>query len=93
MDPAASALTLASAAYKLAQLIKLVKNAPDEMIALSNQVADLKLVVEEAEWLDRDINLERNSSETLTKLLIGVRIKFRSLEQVCGRVVIFAKAR
>lgn len=83
MDPfgaAASALTVASAAYKLGQLIRSTKNAPDEIIALSNQVADLKLVIEEVECLDRDSNLQRRSSEALSKLLIGVRIKFDHLD-------------
>lgn len=83
MDPlgaAASALTVASPAHKLGQLIRSTKNAPDEIIALSNQVADLKLVIEEVECLDRESNLQRRSSETLTKLLIGVRIKFDHLD-------------
>ena len=83
MDPlgaAASVLTVASAAYKVGQLIRSVKNAPDEIVALSNQIADLKLVIEEIESLDRDSNLQRKSSETLTKLLISLRIKFDSLD-------------
>lgn len=83
MDPlgaTASALTVASAVHKLGQLIQSAKNAPDEIIRLSNQVADLKLVIEEAESLDRDSNLQMKSSETLTKLLIGIRIKFDYLD-------------
>ena len=83
MDPlgaTASALTVASAVHKLAQLIQSTKNAPDEIIRLSNQVADLKLVIEEAESLDRDSNLQMKSSESLTKLLIGIRIKFDYLD-------------
>ena len=83
MDPlgaTASALTVASAVYKLGHLIQSAKNAPDEIIRLSNQVADLKLVIEEAESLDRDSNLQIKSSESLTKLLIGIRIKFDYLD-------------
>ena len=79
MDPlgaTASALTVASAVRKLGQLIQSAKNAPDEIVHLSNQVADLKLVIEEAESLDRDSNLQMKASETLTKLLIGIRSKF-----------------
>ena len=64
----------------MGQLIQSAKKAPDEIIGLSNQVADLKLVIEEAETLDRDSNLQIKSSESLTKLLIGIRIKFDYLD-------------
>lgn len=50
-------------------------------MALSNEVADLKLVISEVEALDRNCNLVRKSSESLTKTLLSARITLDHLAQ------------
>ena len=66
---ASAIITVLSASATLADIVHSIKNAPIELIALSNEVADLKLVVSEVEALDRNCNLVRESSESLTKVL------------------------
>ena len=73
---ASGILTALSATADLASLVQSIKNAPIELIALSNEVADLKLVISEVEALDRNCNLVRKSSESLTKILLSARITF-----------------
>ncbi|KAI9832146.1 MAG: hypothetical protein M1819_004497 [Sarea resinae] len=90
MDPvgfAASLLTLVSAFGKLGRLIKSMHNAPDELIALSNEVADLKIVLSDVEMLDRETNLVRTTSESLTKLLISARIKLNNLDKFVDELI------
>lgn len=67
-------LNALSATADLAHFVQSIKNAPIELIALSNEVADLKLVISEVEALDRNCNLIRRSSESLTKVLLSARI-------------------
>jgi hypothetical protein len=46
-DLRASSLALMSAAGALGKLINSLRNAPDELLALSNEVADLQIVLSE----------------------------------------------
>lgn len=71
---ASGILNALSATTDLAHFVQSIKNAPIELIALSNEVAGLKLVISEVEALDRDCNLVRKSSESLTKILLSARI-------------------
>lgn len=71
---ASGILNALSATADLAHFVQSIRNAPIELIALSNEVTDLKLVISEVEALDRDCNLVRKSSESLTKILLSARI-------------------
>lgn len=70
----ASLATVLSVVGNLNQLIRSLCSAPDELLTLGNEVADLDLVLSEIESLDRNRNLVRESSNILTKLLIRARI-------------------
>ena len=78
----ASLATVLSVVSNLNQLIRSLRSAPDELLALGNEVADLDLVLSEIESLDRNRNHVRESSYTLTKLLIKARILLDSVNRL-----------
>ena len=84
-----AALTVIKTLSGFADVVKSFKDAPNELLALNNEVSDLKLVISDIETLDRESNLVRNSSESLTKLLLEARIKVNALEGLTQELVTF----
>lgn len=83
MEPvglASSIVAFLEVTKRTTKLIRGIRNAPDELVALSNEAADLELIVTDLEELDRESNLVRTSSETMTMLLIHARVKMNELD-------------
>ena len=92
MEPLGAVVSLAtvlSVVGNLNQLIRSLRSAPDELLALGNKVADLDLVLSEIESLDRNRNHVRESLYTLTKLLIRARILLDGVNRlICKFLVV-----
>ena len=84
----ASLATVLSVVGNLNQLIRSLRSAPDELLALGNEVTDLDLVLSEIESLDRNRNYVRESSDTLTKLLIRARILLDGVNRLIWKFLV-----
>jgi len=69
---AASVITLAEIVTKLVKFVAAVRNAPGEILALSNEAADLNLVVSEVQGLVQDKQLSTERTQSLGKVLVCV---------------------
>lgn len=85
---ASGLLSVLSATVNLADFVQTIKKAPIELIALSNEVADLKLVISEVEALDSNSNLIRKSSESLTKILLLARTTLDHLSHFINEILL-----
>lgn len=83
----ASIVAFAQAAGSIAKVIRNIRNAPDELIALSNEVADLNLIVSDLEQLALEGNLVGASTQTLAMLLIQARAKMDELDAFIGNLL------
>jgi hypothetical protein len=77
---AASIITLAEVTTKLVKFITAVRDAPGEILALSNEAADTNLVVSEAQSLVQDGALPVERTKNLGKILVGMNRTVRHLD-------------
>ena len=78
---AASLVTLVETTGATIRTIRDIRNAPDALSALSNEVADLKLVITDIQARESNDTSVHARSESLTKLMLHARIKLDEVEK------------
>lgn len=87
----ASAIAVIGAAVNVAQtiqtLIKTLRKAPDELLALSNEVSDLRLVLYEIDLAAQGQDVAYNSASAILQILHRGQAKLDELDQFVKRFI------
>jgi hypothetical protein len=83
---AASAITLAEIVTKLVKFVAAIRNAPGEILALSNEAADLNLIVSEVQNLVQDKQQSTERTQSLEKVLIRVNRTIHLLDDFISSI-------
>jgi len=84
----ASILTVAEAGLKLGQLIRSLRHAPDELLALNNEVVELKVILTQIQLLkDAQPDILINISPTFEKTSESIQSLKSLVDGYHGRLV------